>query len=93
MHFRIPFLALVFGGAGGMDDCGSKDCAFSQHHSFLLQHLVHSRKDLLSDAVLVLEMAKVENRGLIGDPPSHRLDPCEAAEAERIDPHLFHQGI
>ena len=76
-----------------MDDCGIKDCAFSQHHSFLLQHLVHTRKDLLSNAVLVLEMAKVEDRGLIRDPPSHRLDPCEAAEAERIDPHLFHQGI
>ena len=48
----------------------------SQHHSFLLQHLVHTLKDLLSDAVLFQEMAKVEDRGLIGEPPFHRIDLC-----------------
>ena len=52
----------------------------SQHHSFLLQHLVHTRKDLLSNAVLSQEMAKVEDRGLIGDPPFHRLGPCKAGK-------------
>ena len=65
-----------------MDDRGIQDCAFYQRHSPLLQNLVHTLKDLLSDAVLFQEMAKVEDRGLIGDPPFHRLDP-----------HLFHQGI
>ena len=59
MHFRIPFLALVFGGAGGIDVRGIKDCAFSQHHSSLLQHLAHTLKDLLSGAVLFQEMTNL----------------------------------
>ena len=29
MQFRIPFLALIFGGTGGMNDRGIQDCAFS----------------------------------------------------------------
>ena len=76
-----------------MEDRCIQDYSFPEHHAFVRQHLIHTLKHLLSNAVLVLEMAKVEDRGLIGDPPSHRLDPCEAAEAGHIDPHLFHQGI
>lgn len=49
--------------------------------------------DLLGDPVLLKQMAEVEDRGLIRDPPFHRLDPCEAAEAGRIDQHLLHQGV
>ena len=93
VHFRIPLLGLVLGGAGGIDDRGIKDRAFSQHHSPLAQHLVHTLEDLLRDPVLFQQMAKVEDRGLIRDPPFHRLDSGEAAEAGRIDQHLLHQWI
>jgi len=64
-----------------------------QHHSPFAQHLVRTLEDLLSDPVLFQKMAEVENRGLIRDPPFHRVDPCEAAEAGRIDQHLLHQWI
>jgi hypothetical protein len=69
------------------------DRAFPQHHSSLTHHLFHTLEDLLGDPVLFQKMAKVENRGLVRDPPLHRLDPCEAAEAVRIDQHLLHQGV
>ena len=50
-------------------------------------------EDLLGNPVLFQQMAEAENRGLIRDPTFHRLDPCEAAEAGRIDQHLLHQGV
>ncbi len=28
VHFRIPLLGLVLGGAGGIDDRGIKDCSY-----------------------------------------------------------------
>ena len=76
-----------------MEDRCIKAYSFPEHHAFVRQHLIQILKYLLSDRVLFQEMAKVEDRGLIGDPPFHRLDPYEAAEAGRIDQHLFHQGI
>ncbi|MFW6731884.1 MAG: hypothetical protein ACODUE_09160 [Synechococcus sp.] len=41
VHFRLPLLGLVLGGAGGIDDRGSKDGAFPEHHSPLAQHLAY----------------------------------------------------
>ena len=64
-----------------------------QHRTFITQHLVHTLVDLLGDPVLFQQMAEVQDRGLVRVPPFHRLDPCEAAEAGRIDQHLFHQGV
>jgi hypothetical protein len=93
VHFRIPLLGLVFGGAGGIDDRCIKDRAFPLHHSPLAQNLVHTLCDLLGDAVIFQQMAEVEDRGLIRDPPFHRLDSGEAAEAGRIYQHLLHQWI
>ena len=93
MDFRIALLALVLGGTGGMEDRCIKAYSFPERHAFVRQHLIHTLKHLLSDTVLFQEMAKVEDRGLIGDPVFHRLDPYEAAEAGRIDQRLCHQGI
>ena len=59
VHFGIPLLGLVLGGAGGIDDRGIKDRALPQHRSSLTQHLVHTVEDLLGDPVLFQKMAKV----------------------------------
>ena len=53
-----------------------QDYSFPEHHAFVRQHLIQILKYLLSDRVLFQEMVKVEDRGLIGYPPFHRLDPC-----------------
>lgn len=81
MHFRIPLLRPILGGAGGIHDRGMKDPGFPEHHSPLAKHRVHTLEDLLGDPVIFQQIAKVEDRGLIRDPPVYCLDPCDAAGA------------
>lgn len=64
-----------------------------QHHPFLAQHLVHSLKDLLGDAVLFQQQTEVEDRGFIRDPVFDYFDTGETAEAGRIDQHLLNQWV
>ena len=105
IHFGIPLLALVL-VPPARSTCGlgkvelgalmivaSRIVPSLSIAPLLTQYLFHSLEDLLGDPVLFQQMAKVEDRRLIRDPAVHRLDPCKAAEAGRIDQHLLHQWI
>ena len=87
VHFRITLASLVLGGAGGGDNGGVNNAAFTQHQAIFLQMLVHFLEQDLGKAVALQEMPEVENRGFVWQP----VRKSQAGEA----PHGFDlvQGI
>ena len=64
-HFRIAFFLLVLGGTRCADDAGIDDGAPGHLHPVFLEVLVHQMKQLISQIVLLHQMAELANRSLV----------------------------
>ena len=64
-----------------------------QQAALIFERLLDRLENLLADAVLLEQMTKIQNRGLIGNPLRDHVDPRKAPEAGGINQHLLHQRI
>ena len=67
LHLGVATVALVLGRTGRADDGGVHDGPRLQQQLLLLQQLTHLGKDLLGQLVLLEQVAKVQNRRLVGN--------------------------
>ena len=93
VHLRVPFTLLVLGGTGGVDDRGIEDRPFLQQGALILESLLDRLENLLADAVLLEQMTKIQNRGLIWNPLRNHVDARKAPETGGVDQHLLHQRV
>ena len=82
VHFRIPLLLRVFGGAGRADQRGVHNAAAPHHPPSPLQAVVDSVEEQLPKAMLLQQMAKLQQRCGVGN-----------VLLEEIDSHEFPHGI
>ena len=74
VHFRIQLPPIVFGGTGRGDQGGDKDRALWQRHAFLIEMGFDGFKNLLAQPMLLKQVARGQDRGLIRDPVVDQLD-------------------
>ena len=90
VHFRIPLPFSVFGGTERGDQGGLDDRALAHRHDFLIEMGFDSLKDLLAQLVLIQQVTKGEDRGLIRDPDTYQLDASKAANSEHLNQGFLH---
>jgi len=90
MHLRIPIPILVLGGAGSRDQGGIDDRALLHSHASLLEMAFNRLKDLLSEFVLLKQVAEGQDCCLIGDSVANQVNPREAAHGRYLNQSLFH---
>lgn len=90
---KIPLPLAVLGGAGRCNQGGIHDRALAHRHAPCAQVSIDGRKDLLAQAMLLQQVAKGENRGLIRDPITDQIDCRKPAHDGHLNQGLFHRRI
>jgi hypothetical protein len=76
-----------------VDDRGIEDRPLLQQGALIFKRLLDRLENLLADSVLLEQMTKIQNRGLIWNPLRDHVDPHKAPETGGVDQHLLHQRI
>ena len=64
-----------------------------QQGALILERLLDRLENLIADSVLLAQMAKIQDRGLIRNPLRNPADPCKAPKTGGVAQHLLHQRI
>jgi len=81
------------GGAGRCDQGGIDDCALLHGHALDLEVGFHSLKNLLTEIVLLQQMAERQDRGLIGDALADQVDAGKAPHGGHLDQGILHRWV
>ena len=81
------------GGTRRGDQGGVDDRALAHRHAFLTEVGSDGLKDLLTQLVLLKQVAEGEDRGLIRDPIADQLDAGKATHGGYLDQGLLHRRI
>ena len=86
----MPLPVLAFGGLGRSDQGGINDRALFHGQTSLIEVAFHSLEDLLSEFVLLKQVAEGQDRNLIGDSVANQVDPSETAHGGHLNQRPFH---
>jgi hypothetical protein len=75
-----------------VDDRGIEDRPLLQQGALILERLLDRLENLVADAVLLEQMTKIQNRGLIWNPLGNHVDPRKVPEAGGVNQHV-HQRV
>ena len=73
---------------GNCDQGGIDDRALLHGHAVVLEVGLHRLKDLLSQDVLLQQVAERQDHGLIGNPVADHVDPRKTAHGGHLDQRL-----
>ena len=90
VHLRVTLAASVFGRTGYCDQRGGHHRTSLQQQPFAAQHGVDRRQDLQRQLVLFQQVAKPQDRALVGQPGAPVVQHSELAEQRHIVQRLFH---
>ena len=93
VHLRIPLPLFVLCGAGRRDQGGIHDRALPHRHAPSAEVSLDGLKDFLPQLVLLQQVAKGQDCGLIRDPVTDQLDAGKAAHGGHLDQGLFHGRV
>ncbi len=93
MPLRIALPCLVFGRAGRCDQGGIHDHSLPHRHASLTQANLDRFKDRLTQVVLFQKVAEAEDLGLIGDPVTDQINPCNPPHGGHFNQGLFDRWI
>lgn len=93
VHLGVTLLVLVLCARRSGDDRGIGDRAMPHGDSFPFQNAVHDDQKLLLQFVFLQKMTEVQNRRLIGDTVSEKIDLQKLLEGVAIVDGLFHSRI
>ena len=92
VHFRVAFTLPVLGGTRRRDDGGVHDAALPEQQALALEVLVDGREDVLGEVALLEQVAKVQDRRLVGNRLA-QAQPREGAQRGDLVQRLFHRRV
>jgi hypothetical protein len=92
-HLRVALFLLVLGGTGGADDAGINNSAPGYLQSVFLEVLIDQVEQLITQVVLLHQMAEFADRRFIGHRFSTQIDSDELAQCAGVIQGLFDSGI
>lgn len=81
------------GGTGRGDEGGINDRALPHRHAPLTEVGLDSFKNLLSQAMLLQQMAEGQDRRFIRNPVADQLNASKAAHGGHLDQGFFHRRV
>ena len=93
VHLQIALPLFVLSGAGCRDQGGIHDRALPHRHASRAEVGFDRLKDPFAQFVLLQQVTKGQDRGLIGDPITDQLDAGKAEHGGHLDQGLLHGRI
>ena len=93
VHLGVPLAAGVLGRTRRGNQRGIDHRAGTQHQSFVAQHVVDQREDLHGQLVFPQQMAKTQDRALVGQPGGPVVQPRELAIQRHVVQRFFQRRV